>query len=184
MIPKAIKITSEKSQETFFIHEGITQEQIDQLVAFTKLENDLTRDIDRFGSRGLYEKWVEKGRTIYSITDREEDNGDLKGMFWIGEKPLPERLDYTETLDPNFYRFTYAIRVYDSARGKSLSQTVIDNCISEFLFGKTLPVGVWLETNKDNAISIHMLKKQGARIVSGPDRNNRIILVKEYQNTP
>lgn len=185
MTAKVIKVSSKKIPNPFYIREGITPEQTKQLIDLTRSEKEsLTRDSERFSSVSSYKKWAAKERTIYIITDNAGNDGDLYGIFWIGKKLLPKRLNYKEVLDPKFYRYTYAIRLYDKARGKGLSQTVINECIGRFLLGKTLPVGVWIETHKDNAALIHISKKQGARVASGPDKNDRIILVKEYKNTP
>lgn len=165
---------------SFYIHTGITPKQIRQLIAFTKAEKGpMTRDKKRFMSKDQYEKWADKGRTIYTVTDSRLKDGNLRGIFWMGEKLLPERPDYKEYIDPNFYRYTFALRLYGPARGKGLSQLVLDECVRRFISNLTLPIGVWLETDKENAISLRMAQKEGARIVSGFDQSH-VILVKEY----
>ncbi len=178
-----VAIRPEGVNESFYIHPAITSSQIEQLIAFTQSETDpvkLGRDGQRFMSREQYEEWSKKGRTIYTLTDNIDAEGRLKGIFWAGEKELPDRADYSESLDPNFYRHTYAFRLYDSARGKGISHSVLSTCIDEYVSKLSLPVGFWLETSGANEVAIHMDEKQGFRVVSGKNDQGLVTLVREY----
>lgn len=87
-----IEIISKQTQEYFYIHYGITLNQVDQLIAFTQAEKDqisLDGDENRFMSPEQYECWKQKGRAIYAITDRADKDGKLCGIFWAGQKELP-----------------------------------------------------------------------------------------------
>ncbi|MBI2018105.1 hypothetical protein HYS96_00180 [Candidatus Daviesbacteria bacterium] len=113
------EVIAEQTQESFYIHFGITLHQVNQLIIFTQIEKDpinLDGDEGRFMSPEKYEIWRQKGRTIYALTDRVDENGNLCGIFWIGQKELPQRTDYTESLDPRFYQHTYYI--FDTCQGK------------------------------------------------------------------
>ncbi len=176
-------IRPEGANESFYIHPGITPRQVEQLIAFTQSETDpikLGRDGQRFMSQEQYQEWANKGRTVYTLTDNGDSEGNLRGIFWAGEKPRPNRLDYREPLDPDLYRYTYAFRLYDSARGKGISYPVLSACIDEYVATLPLPAGFWLETNGANDVAIHMDQKQGFKVVSGIGNQGLVILAREY----
>lgn len=176
-------IASNQSKELFFIHYGLTAKQLEQLIKFTNIEKDpinLDGDEERFKTLELYQIWRRKSRTIYSLSDRVGEDGNLGGIFWAGEKKLPDRDDYLEILDPEFYRYTYAFRLYDSARGKGLSYPVLSVCMDKYLNGLTLPLGFWLEVSGLNPPALRMDQKMGFKIVSGLNNQNRLILARKY----
>ncbi|MBI2597457.1 hypothetical protein HYW41_04835 [Candidatus Daviesbacteria bacterium] len=127
-----------------------------------------------------YEAWGQKGRTTYVLTDSVDDAGDLCGIFWAGQKELPHRTDYTESLDPKFYQHTYAFRLYGPARGKGLSHAVLTVCMGDYVSRLTLPVGAWLEVNGLNPPALRMDQKMGYRVVSGLNDQGQLILARRY----
>lgn len=183
--PEIIKqVVAERSKESFYIHSGITPDQVDQLIAFTRAETDpikLDGDEERFMSQQQYEIWRQKGRTIYTLTDTEDNKGNLRGIFWVGQKELPQRTDYTESLNPKFYQHTYAFRLYDSARGKGLSHIILNICMNDYVSRLTLPVGAWLEVSGLNPPALRMDQKMGYKIVSGLNNQGRLILARRYE---
>lgn len=177
-------VIAEQSQESFYIHSGLTPNQVDQLIAFTRAEADLIKldgDEQRFMSLGQYEVWRQKDRTVYSLTDSADKEGNLFGIFWAGQKSLPQRNDYTEFLDPEFYRYTYAFRLYGLVRGKGISHTVLTICMDDYLGRLTLPVGFWLEVGGVNPAALRMDQKMGYKVVSGLNDQGRLILARKYQ---
>ena len=96
-----------------FIQQGILDCQIDQLIEYSNTDPDIkknTTDPVRFKNRDLFNEWLKKGRIIYSLTDK---NKNLLGVIWFGQKDPPIKLKAN---------FTFAIRIYGSARGQGLSQ--------------------------------------------------------------
>lgn len=177
------EVITEKTQETFYIHSGITSSGVDQLIAFTRAEKNpinLDGDGERFMSLEQYETWRQKGRTIYTLTDSVDKESNLCGIFWAGQKELPQRTDYTESLDPKFYQHTYAFRLYGSARGKGLSHAVLSFCMGDYVSRLTLPVGAWLEVSGLNPPALRMDQKMGYRVVSGLNDKGRLIMARRY----
>ncbi len=179
-----VKVVVEQSQESFYIHSGLTSRHVDSLIAFTRIETDpikLDGDEYRFMSLEQYETWKQKGRAVYALTDRVDEDGNLYGIFWAGQKELPQRTDYTEYLDPKFYQHTYAFRLYGSARGKGLSHPILTICMDDYVSRLKLPVGAWLEVSGVNPAALRMDQKMGYKIVSGLNDQGRLILARTYQ---
>lgn len=173
------ELIAKNSQEPFYIHRGLIPKHEDQLIVYTQSETDpvnLDNDQDRFMTREKLEIWKRKGRTVYVLTDRFDEDGDLRGIFWAGEMLLPEREDYTEPLDRETYRYTYAVRLYGSAKGEGLSHEFLSECIGDYRSGLTRPGGFWVEVNVLNPRALHMDQKMGLKIVSPPDDKGQIVL--------
>ncbi len=180
------EVVAEQSREVFYIHRGITLNQVDQLIAFTQAEIDqvkLDGDGQRFMSRQQYEVWKRKRRMVYSLTDCARENGNFCGIFWAGQKELPPRTDYLETLDPKFYQHTYAFRLYGCARGQGLSHIILSTCMGDYISRLVLPLGSWLEVSGSNPAALHMDQKMGYRIVSGLNEQGRLVLARIYQES-
>ncbi len=178
------EVRAKSAEEYFYIHPGITQDQVRQLIAITEAEKDpisLDGDEQRFTSLELYKAWKQKNRSIYALTDSLNNEGDLYGIFWAGKKTLPDRTDYLESLDPNFYQHTYAFRLYGAARGKGLSHPVLSFCMGNYIGNQTLPIGAWLEVSGLNQAALRMDQRMGYRVVSGVNEEGRLIMAREYR---
>jgi hypothetical protein len=178
------EVFAERSQAFFYIHSDLTPNQVKRLIAFTQAEDDpikLDGDEGRFMSLEQYLAWRQKGRTIYALTDNAGREGNLAGIFWAGQKPLPVRNDYTTPLNPELYTYTYAFRLYGPARGIGISQTVLKTCIDDYVERLTLPTGFWLEVSGLNPAALHMDQKMGYKIASGLNDQNRLVLARSYE---
>ncbi len=124
------------------------------LVARTLDANDvrlreMTRDLSRFSSEAQLARW-RPGRDLLCLQD---DLGSLVGVFWVVEKPIPERDDYR---DPPLIRkwspsLTCAIRTYGSARGHGfLTKAFAEQALERLLRKRSTRPSLWYETKAHN----------------------------------
>jgi ribosomal protein S18 acetylase RimI-like enzyme len=165
--------------ETLTIKEGLTENQIAALIHFSNTDLlilDQTSDLERFGDRNSFNEWLSKGRTIYTLLD---DSDELLGIIWFGPKSLPENKNYLENLDKSKFNMTFAIRLYEKARGRHLSRPFTNIALKKFR-KKVNFDNLWLETKEDNLAASSAYEKMGWRRVSEPDEENKVIYVKEF----
>lgn len=170
---------------SFVAQLGITDKQIDQLIVYTNSDCEIashTSDPIRFKNKQSFNKWKEKGRLIYVMTDRA-GNGDLLGMVWFGKSHLPNKI-YLANLANDVkqkYGFTFAIRIYGSARGQRLSRKFMSAAFKSFknttLFKEAKNNGVWLATSIDNPAAVSAYTGFGFERVTEPDKKGRIIMI-------
>jgi ribosomal protein S18 acetylase RimI-like enzyme len=152
---------------------GITEKQINQLIEYTNSDSDISKytgDLNRFSTREQFDNWMNKERTIYTLVD---ENENLTGIVWVRESLLPEDKEYTKEFDHQEFGVTFAIRLYEGARGKGLAEDFIKDSIKDFDPQKK----VWLDTKADNFRAINLYQKLGYKIVSKPDQANIIIMI-------
>ena len=133
-----------KIGQDVFVHQGILDSQIDQLIEYSQTDSDIqkfTSDLTRFANKKSFYQWQQKGRIIYALSDTQKN---LLGIIWFGHKEAPLK-DVTAN-------FTFAIRIYGSARGQGLAQEFMKITFDDFLKNKdkTHSTGFWLETSIDN----------------------------------
>jgi len=183
------QISSEKALgQQFFISPGITESQITQLISLTSAQSDpatMRNTSDwkngkgRFASRANFDTWLNKGRSIYVLS---QDSQDVAGIVWYGAEQLPsDGNTFIHGFDSTKYGITYAIRLYGSARGVGLAPTFTNTSLEMFRssseYQKITNNGVWLETNSDSISAIKAYEKIGCKQVSTSTQNGRIIMV-------
>lgn len=158
---------------------GITEKQIDQLIEYTNSDPDIilfTSDLKRFRDRESFNKWREKDRTIYTLADEE---GNLLGIFWIGEEDLAEEKipdkNFLLSFNKEDYGVTFAVRVYGKARGKGLAKEFIERSFKEFSPKRK----IWLDTKHDNQRAIKLYEKLGFILATRPDKEGWIIMIQK-----
>jgi ribosomal protein S18 acetylase RimI-like enzyme len=186
---QGIPIFSEKNPKLIFkIHLGINESQINALISYTqKLSDkdiaDYTSDWKegkgRFASPVNFYKWLEKGRTIYTLIDQQ---GKLSGIIWFGNEPMSTNdKQFTPDFNASLYNITYAIRLYGSARGVGLAAPFTRSALSHFKstaqYKNTQNPGIWLVTSKDNIAAVTTYKKIGGQEVSNPSSTGRVLMV-------
>lgn len=159
-----------KIHQDVFVHEGILDCQIDQLIEYSQTDSEIrkfTSDTLRFADKKSFQHWQQQGRIIYTLSDSQKN---LLGIVWFGQKKAP--------IDDIKANFTFAIRIYGSARGQGLAQEFMKITFDDFLKNKdkTLPTGFWLETSIDNLSAIHTYQKFGFYSVARKDGKNVMVL--------
>jgi ribosomal protein S18 acetylase RimI-like enzyme len=154
------------------IQPEISKHQIDQLITYSNSDPQViafTSDPSRFKDRAAFNKWLEKGRSIYTLTD---DNGDLLGIVWFGQEYLS---GYQQC------GFTFAVRTYGPARGQHLASKLITSAFESFqktdVYQRSSQKGVWLETSADNLAAVSTYTKFGFKKITEPDDKNKIIMI-------
>jgi len=110
---------------------------------------EMTRDLTRFSSRGQLARW-RPGRDLVCL---RSDAGGLSGVFWVVDKPLPERNDYFEpdAMRERAPRLTCAIRTYGAARGRGLlTKAFAERALEELLRRRGGSPSIWYQTKAEN----------------------------------
>ncbi len=158
-----------------FIQSGISESQINQLIEFSQTDSEtkkFTSDSTRFADKSTFDRWFAKNRIIYTLVDKKDN---LLGIIWFGQKDPP-----VKNISANF---TFAIRIYGSARGQGLSQKFMKEAFNDFLKKNSSQItGFWLETSVDNLAAIHIYKKFGFVSVSLFDDKNIMIFSPKKRN--
>ena len=158
----------------YHIKPGLTEKQIDELVAYTKKDPEIqkyTHDAARFKNRKSVDKWLAKGRIIYSLVDSEDN---MLGIIWFGQKDLPAE-NYIENFDKNQYQTTFAIRMYGAARGKGLAKKFMADCFKNYLTENN--GSIWLLTAIDNIPALKLYQSFGFKTVTKVDQEGKIIMI-------
>ena len=148
-----------KINQDVFIQQGILDCQIDQLIEYSSTDPEVkkfTSDPKRFADKKSFFAWQQQGRIIYTLVDNYKN---LLGIIWFGQKDSP-----LKNLSANF---TFAIRIYGSARGQGLSQDFMKTAFADLQKNHqdSQITGFWLETHQDNLSAIHVYQKFGFKIV-------------------
>lgn len=157
----------------FDIKEGISKKQISDLISYSNKDTLIqytTSDNTRFKDRIAFNRWLEKGRDVYVMSDKKEK---LFGIIWFGKKPIPKDANFTKVFNKDLYSVTFAIRIYENARGKGLSIPFMKAAFRKH----NNPKYVWLKTDEKNQIAIRVYEKFGFEKVSTADENGRIIMI-------
>jgi ribosomal protein S18 acetylase RimI-like enzyme len=154
-----------KIGQDVFVQQGILDCHIDQLVDYSQSDQDVkkfTSDVKRFSSKESFFEWQRQGRIIYTLVDQQQN---LLGIIWFGQKDPPIPLGAN---------FTFAIRIYGNARGQGLSQEFMKTAFNDLLKNQTHShiTGFWLETSVDNLAAIHTYEKFGFVSISFSDTKN------------
>lgn len=157
-----------KIGQDVFIQQGILDCQIDQLIEYSHTDSEtkkFTSDQTRFADKKSFLTWQQQGRIIYTLIDYQQN---LLGIIWFGQKDPP--IDIKAN-------FTFAIRIYGSARGQGLSQEFIQTAFKDLLGNQkeSYITGFWLETSVDNSSAIHVYQKFGFKTVSLIDGKNLML---------
>lgn len=93
---------------------------------------------------------------------------------------MPKNMHYATSLNTNHYTITFAIRLYENARGKGLSKNFIKKAWEKYSqtqeYLENPAKGIWLETNIYNFSAINSYKKIGFRLVSKPKKDGKVIM--------
>jgi len=158
--------TLETSIGKLKIKEGITKSQVKELIHFSNSDSliqKFTTDQVRFKDVVTYNKRLKnKIRTYYTLSD---DGGKLLGITWFGPKNMPDWFD--KKPDYEGYIITFAIRLYDGARGIGIGHIFLSETLNLYLNSpqyKDHGGGkLWCLLEKSNKAAVRVYKKSGFR---------------------
>lgn len=135
----------------FLISEGLLETQVEQLILHTNTDPEIkqyTDDSNRFSTLENFQSWLCKRRKIFTLTD---EDGLLHGIIWFGKKPVSP--DYTNT---------FAIRIYQSARGTRVAYFFMERVFEKFINSPDYDgKGFWLEVKHSNNKAVRLYEKFG-----------------------
>lgn len=171
-----IQIKSPHLDQTLFVKKGISESQIDQLIHFANTDpivQKFTSDARRFKDRESFNQWKKPHTHFYTLTDTDNN---LMGLIWFESLPLPEYTPGEEhiNVDPQDYTVTFAIRLYEKARGKGLSVQFTQAALLDF---RTDDIGIWLATSPDNTPAIRSYENAGFRKIGLRTDGQKMIMI-------
>lgn len=164
------------------INSGLTNHQIQQLIQYSNTDQAIKKyssDQDRFKNRAAYNHWFAQGKSIYSM---QNEQNKLLGLVWFGSSSLPRiKLKATYShLPTGHYQLTFALRVYDQARGRGLAKKLTAMSLTIYLnseiYRQMEPNGIWLETFKHNLAAVKTYSPFFKQI-SLPDKEGKIVMI-------
>ncbi|MBC7512266.1 GNAT family N-acetyltransferase [Candidatus Saccharibacteria bacterium] len=140
----------------FQIQRGWSDELSQQLVAGSRepaIQRHTPKDMnERFIDADAAGAWFEEKQPIIYALSRA---AQLAGVIWFSHRPRPEySADYT-----------FAIRMYDVARGVGLAEPFIDTSEDDFR-SIVKPEGIWLETEFENSAARNLYHKIGYTVIA------------------
>jgi len=162
------------------VKKGISFINIKKVIYYSShdpLIEKFTSDKERYKNLKVFKKGLSK-REYYSLLD---DNNDLAGIIWFTKKSIPD-IYKKYKLDKNIYGFTVALRIYQSFRGKGLSNPFLNEAIMRFkksALNKGNKYKLWLLTGKDNLPAQKTYIKSGFIKASKPDLNGKILMIEK-----
>jgi len=152
------------------IESTLTEDQIEELIYHSTNDQEviiMTSDATRFRNRQAFDEWIHTKPSVYVLTNKTDK---LLGLAWVQTLPCPLHKPEFDT--------TAAIRLYGEARGKGLSLWFLDEALKKYG-----PSNYWLRTSSDNVSAIKTYERLGFKIVSPPDKHNKIILTRHSSNS-
>ena len=131
----------------------LNQKQIIEYSQKDPLVKKFTHDHTRFKDLSSINRWYQKGKRVYFLI---RPRNKLVGLIWFGKS----KLNRSDLKAPNF---TFAIRIYQPARGLGLSEKFFTVAYKDFLKkvgSENLKYkGLWLKTNRKNRVALHLYQK-------------------------
>jgi ribosomal protein S18 acetylase RimI-like enzyme len=153
------------------IEKGLSAKALKQLLDFSRTDKVIrkyTTDPKRFKDEEAFKIWQKQGRIIYSLVD---EKSNLRGIIWFGKKAIDAKeFPSVSKTDLEKYSFTFAIRLYENARGKGLAVPFMKAVFTDF--GQKR---VWLETGKDNLPALKTYKRFGFHALT--ENRERVLMV-------
>lgn len=157
--------------EEIFVQEGISEKQIEELLCYSKNDKEIikfTSDTKRFSDRSAFDLW-KQNKQIFVLTNSTKD---LLGLIWFGKKEMPHDLNQKY---PD-YQTTFAIRIYDKARGKGLSRWFMEEA-----FKHVHDKHIWLQCDSKNEVAQKLYAKFGFKPIDKSTKTNSVCMI--YENT-
>ena len=159
LMPVVNEFSHELNDRGFAVNRGWNDELANALIMKSREDQMLQavpRDAsERFADVVSAEAWYTRtDRLVYSLGE----TATLSGLIWFGYSPRPElHADYT-----------FAIRLYENARGAKLSLPFMRAAHADFHHARSS--AVWLETDRDNDVAKNLYIKFGYEVMATDDR--------------
>jgi ribosomal protein S18 acetylase RimI-like enzyme len=150
------------------VYTGWNDEIADQLIERSK-EEEIRRftgrdAAERFVDRQTAAKWYgDKGHVVYALGQETT----LAGIIWFAYTPKPG-------LDADY---TFAIRMYESQRGRGLAGTFLEAALTDFASRARYEGNFWLEADESNERAVHFYEKHDYRKIETKD--GRVLMVRK-----
>ncbi len=150
---------------------NLDENLVRQILGFSKNDIEIRRNTTdfvegkgRFANTENFEKWLKKERSMFLFLD---GNGDLLGLIWFGK-------EISQVSGLEDYNSTFAIRLYEKARGKKLAQKFIEQSVGQYLQENT-NAKIWLSSEEKNYIANNLYRKIFKFVGNMENRNYYII---------
>lgn len=109
-----------------------------------------------------------------------DPEGNLMGIVWLGEEQIPSK-DFMVDFNEDEFGITFAIRIYEGARGKGLANRFMKEAIAIFKSTEKYRgfknKGIWLEVTHDNIPAVRAYERSGFKRVTDPDGSDKILMI-------
>lgn len=153
-----------QTDQPFSLWLGLSQKHQQQLLAFTKNDQLITKntsDDERFASTEKLINWLNGNRLVYALTPQENPT-TLAGIFWFSREDLPIS---TRDQTAKASHWTMGIRIYHDFRGQRLSVPFLTAAFRYF-WQNNPTASVWLSTHRTNYIGQKIYEQFGARQIA------------------
>lgn len=170
----------DKIKEILQITKKLTDSQIEQIIRHANEDIDVinnTHDGIRFSTVEAFRKW-QQGKELYGMTG---ESNKLLGFIWFEKMKLPDNETFSAPVNPTDYGITFAIRLYDKARGQGLTRKFMDAAFSDLLrqpfYMNEEHKGIWLSTSHDNVPATKGYQHFGFKQISEPNKMGKIFML-------
>lgn len=182
-LDQIVSIHSKDTALEYFLYSGIHASSVLSLIAHSQGQDEavthFTSDKKRFADHDAFEKWLQKGRSIYTLLSKS--TSQFAGIVWFGPEPMPVTPQIFSSVDPSNFGATFAIRLYDEARGKGLALPFMKETFSHFMntvrYAELSSPNFWLETSSGNTSAITTYTHFGFSLAAAPDEQSKIMMV-------
>lgn len=149
--------------EQFSLWLGLNNHHQQAVIEATKHDQMIinnTGDAERFSSLEKLTDWLSGNRLFYILTPKEKPN-ELAGLIWFSAEDLREELANQLEAKTDW---TFAIRLYEQARGQHLSTPFMQQAFKYF-WQDHPEQPVWLSTQADNELAKKIYQKYGFKLI-------------------
>ena len=138
-----------------------------QLFDFSQSDQEIianTGDATRFATTEKMKNWLSGPRIFYVLTPQQKPN-EMSGFIWFSSEPLPIKTAEEQAKNSHW---TFAVRLYQKARGRHLSFPYMKKAFEHF-WQKQPSEPVWLSTRATNTIAQKIYTKFGFTLLGQKD---------------
>lgn len=155
------------------ISQNLTNIQIDELIYYSNTDPLIianTKDKQRFKDKNTFNKWFKLNKKIYTLEDKQ---GKLMGIIWFSKEKIPQNDIFITSFETQKYTTTFAIRLYQKARGKGFSKVFMREVFEKYGNAD----GIWLQTKEENQKNVNLYLSFGFIKVTDANKTGRITMI-------